>query len=75
MTLEKAFGQYLCSLRNSYSLTQEELALKAGIECSEYQALEYGSELATIKTLSAIAKAFDIRASVLIAGAERLCGL
>jgi transcriptional regulator with XRE-family HTH domain len=58
--LLKNFGQNLRKLRESKSISQEELAYKADIPINQVGRIERGEVNTTISTLNSIAKALDI---------------
>lgn len=57
-TLKRRLGQRLVGLREQASLTQEEVARRAGITRQHLQRLEYGSANPTLETLFALAPVY-----------------
>lgn len=62
----KAFGQRVRELRTSQNLSQEELANEAEIPLSQIGRIERGEVNATISTISAIAKALNVKLESLV---------
>lgn len=64
--LHKRFGERLKELRDKNKLTQEKLADKIDVDRSYMGFLERGEKNPTLRMLSLIAKAFDIKLSDLL---------
>jgi transcriptional regulator with XRE-family HTH domain len=64
-------GEVLRKARQDAGLTQEQLAFRAAVARNYISVLESDEKSPTVKTLFRIAKALGVRASVLIARAER----
>ena len=60
MDLRKAFARNLKRLRKAASLTQEELAFRAGLDRTYISALERGLYSASVVTIEWLAKALDV---------------
>ncbi|WP_221406363.1 helix-turn-helix domain-containing protein [Daejeonella rubra] len=56
----KAFGAHLRSIRESKSISQQHLALKADISKNQIGNIERGEVNSTVISITAIAKALDI---------------
>ena len=63
-------GDELRKARVACGLTQEELALKAGLSRNYVSILELGQKSPTVAVLLRLAEAMDVRASTLIAAVE-----
>jgi transcriptional regulator with XRE-family HTH domain len=70
---EAAFGQVLRELRLARSLSQEALALEAGLQRNYVSLLERGLNSATIKTLFKLAPVLGVTVSSLIEQVEIKC--
>ncbi|BBE51990.1 Transcriptional regulator [Ferriphaselus amnicola] len=70
MEPEVAFGQVLKSLRKARGLSQERLALDAGIERNYISLLERGRNSVSVKIIFKIAGALRIQPSVLLGMVE-----
>jgi len=66
-----AFGQILRELRRERGLSQEALALKAGLQRNYISLIERGVNQPTITTVFKLASALAIRPSEVIARVER----
>lgn len=66
MEAEVAFGLVLRELRKKQSLSQEKLALQAGLERNYISLLELGQNSASIKTIFKIAPILNISVSTLM---------
>jgi len=66
VTLEKAFAQALKHARSRRELTQEGLALSAGLDRTAISLLERGRRSPSLETVFALADALDIPASQLV---------
>lgn len=71
MQPEQAFGQVLRELRKERGLSQEALALEAGLERNYISLLERGLNSASIKTLFKLSPVLDIPASRMLEEVER----
>jgi transcriptional regulator with XRE-family HTH domain len=67
---EVAFGVVLRTLRRERQLSQEDLALEAGLQRNYISLLERGLNSASIKTIFKIAKALGVSATELVKRAE-----
>ena len=70
MEPEAAFGIVLRALRQERELSQEDLALEAGLQRNYISLLERGVNSASIKTIFKLAKALGVSASDLVRLAE-----
>lgn len=68
--LQKAFGQVLRHLRTRAGLSQESLALEAGLDRTFISLLERGLRQPTLTTLFTLAHTLNTRPSKLIAAVE-----
>ncbi|MFN9504773.1 MAG: helix-turn-helix domain-containing protein [Rubrivivax sp.] len=68
--LELEFGAALRRLRLAAALTQEQLALEAGIQRNFVSLIETGQNQPTITTIAKLAAALGMKASELVAAAE-----
>ena len=66
MEPEAAFGVVLRALRRERKLSQEDLALEAGLQRNYISLLERGLNSASIKTIFKIAKALGVSATELV---------
>lgn len=66
-----AFGEVLRELRKRAGLTQEQLALEAGIERNFVSLIERGINQPTIRILFKVAGALQVRPSSIIEAVER----
>jgi transcriptional regulator with XRE-family HTH domain len=66
-----AFGRALRNIRKEKKLTQDELSLYSRVDRSYISELENGEKAPTLLTITALARALHIKASVLIEGYER----
>jgi transcriptional regulator with XRE-family HTH domain len=71
---EVAFGRALRRLRKQHGLSQEALALEAGVERNYISLLELGRNSASVKVIFKLAGALGMKASALIAEVERESG-
>ena len=71
MEAEKAFGDALRELRRRRKLSQEALALEAGIERNYVSLLELGKNSPSIRMLFKLSEVLDIAPSALIEDVER----
>jgi XRE family transcriptional regulator, regulator of sulfur utilization len=69
--LHVAFGKAVRRLREERGISQEELAYRAGLHRNYAGKIERGAPVPTLRTVSAIAQALEIRPSELIARAEQ----
>lgn len=70
MTAAERFGQNLRSRRRSLNLSQEALALRAGLHRTEIGMLEHGQRTPRIDTLVKVVGALEADADELLAGIE-----
>lgn len=66
-----AFGRALRNIRKGKKLTQDELSLYSRVDRSYISELENGEKAPTLLTITALARALHVKASVLIEGYER----
>jgi transcriptional regulator with XRE-family HTH domain len=69
--LDEALGAEITRLRIRQRWTQQKFSEIAGYDESYIRQLERGTKSATVRTLSNIASAFSLRASVLLSAAEK----
>ena len=69
--LDEALGAEITRLRIGRKWTQQKLSEIAGYDESYIRQLERGTKSATVRTLTNIASAFSLRASVLLSTAEK----
>jgi transcriptional regulator with XRE-family HTH domain len=62
----KKFGKHLKQVRKSKKITQEELAFRTGFELSQIGRIERGTINTSLSHVSAIAKALEIEAKILL---------
>lgn len=67
MNLPRAFGDVLRMYRKQAGMTQEQLGFEAGVERNYVSMLELGQRQPTVGTLFSLAKALQVRPSVLVA--------
>lgn len=72
MEPEIAFGQVLRELRKKKRLSQEALALEAGIERNYVSLLELGKSSASVKMIFKLAFVLDVQPSQFLAAVEKL---
>jgi transcriptional regulator with XRE-family HTH domain len=70
-SLELPFGTALRRVRLAAGLTQEELGLEAGVQRNFISLIETGQNQPTLNTISKLARALNLKASELVAEAER----
>lgn len=70
LSLAKALGVVLRRLRQTAKLSQEDLALEAGLQRNFVSLIERGENQPTITTIGRLATALRISASGLVAAAE-----
>ena len=68
---ELPFGAALRRLRLAAGMTQETLGAEAGVQRNFVSLIELGQSQPTIKTISTLARALGLKASELVAEAER----
>jgi transcriptional regulator with XRE-family HTH domain len=73
-SLSVAFGVAVRGLRSERGVSQEQMALNAGIDRSYFGNIERGEYSPTLETVERVAKAFDVPPSELILRAERAMG-
>ena len=71
MELQKVFARNLRRLRTAAGLSQEKLALEAGLDRTYISALERGLYSASIVTIERLAKALDVEPAVLLQRASK----
>ncbi len=71
MKLRQIFADNLVRIRKAKGLSQEGLALEAGIDRSYVSLLERAKFNASLEMLEAIGKALDVDPAILIAKPER----
>ena len=67
-----AFGQVIKEARQSQQMTQEELALSAGLNRNFVMSIEAGKRKPSIITIFALAKALNLSPSLLISRTDQL---
>ena len=72
--IELPFGAALRRVRLAAGLTQEQLALESGVQRNFISLIETGQNRPTIGTIARLARALGMRASELVAEAEREAG-
>lgn len=70
-SLELPFGAALRRLRLAAGMTQEQLALESGVQRNFISLIETGQNQPTIGTIARLARALGMKASQLVAEAER----
>jgi transcriptional regulator with XRE-family HTH domain len=70
-THELPFGAALRRVRTASGLSQEKLGLEAGVQRNFISLIETGQNQPTINTIAKLARALGLRASELVAEAER----
>ena len=68
---ELPFGAALRRLRLAAGLSQEQLGLEAGVQRNFISLIELGQNQPTISTISKLARALGMKASQLVAEAEK----
>lgn len=68
---ELSFGEALRRVRLDAGLSQEKLGLEAGVQRNFISLIETGHNQPTITTISKLARALGMKASELVAEAER----
>jgi transcriptional regulator with XRE-family HTH domain len=71
MGLEESLGIELRTLRRKRGLSQENLGFKAGLHRTYISMLENGRKSPTLNVIVRIAGALQVRASDIVAGAEK----
>ncbi|ANA81063.1 hypothetical protein PVOR_07550 [Paenibacillus vortex V453] len=66
-----AFGRALRKTRKEKELTQDQLSLYSRVDRSYISELENGEKAPTLLTITALARALHVKASLLIEGYER----
>lgn len=74
LTPQAAFGLALRGLRLAAGLSQEQLGLESGVQRNFISLIETGQNQPTISTIFKLAAALDIKASKMLATAEKLLG-
>lgn len=69
---ELPFGAALRRLRRAAGMTQEQLGLEAGVQRNFISLIETGQNQPTINTIARLARALGMKASELVAEAERV---
>ena len=69
--LELPFGVALRRVRQAARMSQEDLGLEAGVQRNFISLIERGHNQPTINTISKLARALRMKASELVAEAER----
>lgn len=73
-TPQGAFGMVLRDLRKARGLSQEELALEAGLQRNFVSLIELGHNQPSISTLWKLADALEVKPSAFIDKVEKLLG-
>jgi transcriptional regulator with XRE-family HTH domain len=68
---ELPFGAALRRLRRAAGMSQEQLGLEAGVQRNFISLIETGQNQPTINTITRLARALGLKASELVAEAER----
>jgi transcriptional regulator with XRE-family HTH domain len=68
---EMPFGEALRRIRLAAGMSQERLGLEAGVQRNFISLIETGQNQPTITTIAKLARALGMRASELVAEAER----
>lgn len=68
---ELPFGAALRRVRLAAGMTQEQLGLEAGVQRNFISLIETGQNQPTLSTIARLARALGMRASELVAEAER----
>lgn len=68
---ELPFGAALRRLRRAAGMSQEQLGLEAGVQRNFISLIETGQNQPTINTITRLARALGMKASELVAEAER----
>lgn len=68
---ELPVGAALRRLRRAAGLTQQQLGLEAGVQCNFISLIENGQNQPTIGTIGKLARALGMKATELVAEAER----
>lgn len=71
VSVELPFGAALRRMRLAAGMTQEQLGLEAGVQRNFISLIELGQNQPTIGTIAKLAKALGLKASELVAEAER----
>ena len=71
VAVELSFGAALRRMRLAAGMTQEQLGLEAGVQRNFISLIELGQNQPTIGTIAKLAKALGLKASELVAEAER----
>lgn len=70
-SVNQDFGQVLRRLRKEAGLSQEQLALEAGLQRNYISMMELGNYQPTLTTIFKLSKALNIKASKIIEALER----
>jgi transcriptional regulator with XRE-family HTH domain len=70
MSPEKAFGQVLREIRQSFKISQEKLGLESGYHRTYISLLERGVKSPTLTTIYNLSKTLGVKPSVLIERVE-----
>lgn len=65
MCIEKKFGQRIREIRENQGISQEQFALKIGLDRTYYNSVENGRRNVSIRNISKIAEGFNITISEL----------
>lgn len=65
MCIEKKFGQRIREIRENQGISQEQFALKIGLDRTYYSSVENGRRNVSIRNISKIAEGFNITISEL----------
>ena len=66
-----AFGKALRKIRKEKKLTQDELSVYSRVDRSYISELENGEKAPSLLTITSLARALQVKASVLVEGYER----
>ncbi|HYX09066.1 MAG TPA: helix-turn-helix transcriptional regulator [Bacteroidales bacterium] len=75
MDIKAAFGTVLRKYRTKVGLSQEHLALEAGLDRSYISLIERGLRGASLETIITLAHTLDITAAILVQETEQLISL
>ena len=68
--LQRSFGLRCKELRNELGCSQEQFALKIGMDRSYYASIEVGRRNVSLSNLNKIAQGFDVSISYLLEGVK-----
>lgn len=68
--LQRSFGLRCKELRHELGCSQEQFALKIGMDCSYYASIEVGRRNVSLSNIDKIAQGFEIPISTLLEGVK-----